>query len=212
MRGRAALALFLLDARAFFTPSFVVFSDEGVHYSRVATSATVPWSEIAAVGIGFEQPPNAPRIPTSITDAVSGFLSAKALEAMGVEDIRKVALEIYPVDPAVMARHKVLARLRREYESPRVDLPPVRWRRDAAADLRHRQAVENGAAGFGGRAGRGGPPALERWPVRGRQAPRSQTPAPAGVTHSRSRHGYGPHLPTPNLDGTSRLRMGLTYP
>jgi hypothetical protein len=74
----------------------------------------VRWDEISATAIGFESPPHIPSV------SIEGVVKDAILDSL-IKDRRRMALEIFPIDPAVMAAHGLLA----EY---RVDDASVHWR------------------------------------------------------------------------------------
>jgi hypothetical protein len=122
------LILAVIGIRNLTRPRGIVFDQRGVHCGQGRVWTTVDWSQISAVGIGFEAPPHVPSAPTSLDAAVSGFLVDKITQAVKLEDRRKIALEIYPRDPAGMEAYKDLLPYRRSGPAPRSELPPVRWR------------------------------------------------------------------------------------
>ncbi len=122
------LLMVSVGLRSFFQPRGLAFDTQGVHYWHGNTWGLLPWQEIAAVGIGYEQPPKTPSVPTSVEGAVSDFVADKVKDAIKLDDKRKVALEIYPTNPQSGKHHPGLIRYWREYPAPIPGLAPARWR------------------------------------------------------------------------------------
>jgi hypothetical protein len=131
-------------------PRFLVFDERGLHYVRGPVVTVVEWSDIAAIGIGFEQPPNVPKLATSAADLLLNVAEPIVFKKLGIKDLRKVGLEIYPLDRAVLGRHPEFARYQREYAPPRADLLSVRWRIPLPPVIGVAKTVETGARAFAG--------------------------------------------------------------
>jgi hypothetical protein len=118
----------LLLANGVLAPSGIAFDSRGLHYWRGSASSFLSWPEVAGIGIGFETPPSTPSVATSVEDVIKGYLEDKIKDAVKLRDLRKVALEIYPVDTGLAERHPELSRYWREYPSQFPPLPSARWR------------------------------------------------------------------------------------
>lgn len=106
----------------------LVFDERGVHYWHGESWSVLAWEDVAAVGIGYEQPPDLPKIPTSIEGAIKDVLEDRIKDVLKLDGKRRVAVEIFPVTLESMQGHTALARYRREYPAPLEGLPSVRWR------------------------------------------------------------------------------------
>jgi hypothetical protein len=118
----------LLLANGILQPNGIAFDSRGVHYWRGNSAGLVAWEDIAAVGVGYEQPPHLPNIPTSIDGAIKDFLADKIKDTVRLKDLRKVALEIYPRTEEISSQHPDLTRYWRPYPAQFEGLLPVRWR------------------------------------------------------------------------------------
>jgi hypothetical protein len=124
------------------------FDGHGVHFWYGQERVLLPWSEVAAVGIGYEQPPDLPTLPLSVQGAVQDYLGGKIKEAVKLDGKRSVAVEIFPVDPAATTRHPILAGYRREQPAPAAGLPAQRWRLPLPPVVGVARGVERGVRTF----------------------------------------------------------------
>ncbi|GIH06872.1 hypothetical protein Rhe02_49390 [Rhizocola hellebori] len=123
------IALFgLLALPRAFQPRVFVFDADGIHHFQGTDWTLMPWQDVAAVGIGYDQPPEAPSLPLSIEDAVKGFVVDKAKSAMNLDSKRRFGLEIYPASPEVLSRYPILTRYRKQLHVPAAGLAANRWR------------------------------------------------------------------------------------
>jgi hypothetical protein len=120
------------------------FDDRGLHYWQGDERMLLPWAEIAAVGVGYEQPPEVPSLPLSVQDAIKDAVADKIKDAVKLDDKRRVALEIFPADPAAADRQPLLTPFRKEQAPPAPGLPPVRWRLVLPPVLGVARAAERG--------------------------------------------------------------------
>jgi hypothetical protein len=120
--------LVLANLRRVLTPSQVVFDGQGIHHWQGTSTTLLAWSEVAAVGIGYEIPPSFPKPPASLADAAAGFVGDKIKESLKMDGRRRVALEIFPVSPERVDGYPAMARFKRSYLAPAEGLPTVRWR------------------------------------------------------------------------------------
>lgn len=100
----------------------LVFDARGVHFWRRSAWDLLPWPEIAAIGIGYDEPRRPP------VRRLSKVLADQVLTAVGFEHRRNIAVEIFPQSPAALDRHPDLTRYRREQPPPREGLSALRWR------------------------------------------------------------------------------------
>jgi hypothetical protein len=143
------LLLFLLvSLPKVLQPRGLVFDGAGLRTWHGSAWDLVTWAEIAAVGIGYEQPPDVPKLPTSLLDAAGGVIEDKLKQALKFDDKRKVALEIFPVDPRAFQQHPSLVRYRKTGPVPHPALPPERWRVGLPPALGVAKATEHGARTF----------------------------------------------------------------
>lgn len=118
----------LLLAKGILQPHGIAFDRRGVHYWRGDSVGLVAWEDVTAVGIGYEQPPHLPSVPTSIDGAIKDFLADKIKDTVRLKDLRKVALEIYPRAEELATGHPDLMRYWRTYPAQFDGLPAARWR------------------------------------------------------------------------------------
>ena len=78
-----------------------------------------------------------------IEDAISDKLADAVIDRR-----RRLAVEIFPIDPAAVAEQAILARYRREGPAPRPGLPQVRWRVPMAPFGRLAARLEEGVKTF----------------------------------------------------------------
>ncbi len=99
----------------------LAFDARGVRYWQGKSETLIKWQDIAAIGIGYEQPPELPAL--FIEDAIK----SKILDQI-VDKRRRLAVEIFPTSDAVMQGRPLLARYRFEQAPPAPGLAQVRWR------------------------------------------------------------------------------------
>lgn len=126
------------------------FDGRGVHFWYGGDRVLLPWSEVAAVGIGYEQPPGVPTLPLSVQAAIQDYVVDKVKDAIKLDGKRSIAVEIFPADPAALARHQILARYRREQAPPVAGLPATRWRLPLPPVVGVARGVERGVRTFSG--------------------------------------------------------------
>jgi hypothetical protein len=95
-----------------------VFDRRALHYWQGPERGALGWHEIAAIGIGFESPPDVPSL--SPADLISKVTVDKL-----IKDRRKMALEIFP--RTAWERAPALQVFRRSLESPWPDVSGERW-------------------------------------------------------------------------------------
>ncbi|HCT75352.1 MAG TPA: hypothetical protein DGT23_01905 [Micromonosporaceae bacterium] len=106
----------------------LAFSHSGLQYWEGRNQLLIPWHEVAAIGIGYEQPPELPSLTTSFEDAVKSYAAGKAKETLKVDGKRRIAVEIFPIDAHAVAGQPLLCRYRSEQTPPAEELHSVRWR------------------------------------------------------------------------------------
>jgi hypothetical protein len=89
-----------------------------------------------------------PSLPLSVQDALKDYVADKIKDAVKLDNKRRVALEIFPVDPAAVERHTLLTRYRREQQPPATGLPGVRWRLVLPPVMGVARGVERGVRTF----------------------------------------------------------------
>ncbi len=144
------LLLSLLVLPKAFQPRGFVFDADGIHHWQGTMWTLIPWHQVAAVGIGYDQPPEVPSLPLSIEDAVKSFVVDKAKGAMRLDSKRRFGMEIFPVSPEVLSQYPVLARYRKELHAPAAGLAPLRWRFPLPPVLGTVAQVEKAAQAHGG--------------------------------------------------------------
>jgi len=99
----------------------LAFDGRGLHYWIGAERGLLAWPQIAAIGIGYEAPPHIPS--TSVEQLAAEFIADQI-----IKDRRRVALEIFPADPGLVAATRALLAYRVVTEAPWPDVPGERWR------------------------------------------------------------------------------------
>jgi hypothetical protein len=112
----------LAGLRRLLRPRGLAFDGRGVHYWEGGSWTLLGWEDIAAVGIGYEQPPE--WMPLRLGQR----LGNEMLDALKIERRRRIAVEIFPAHLGAIDRHPRLTRFRREQQAPDAKLSPVRWR------------------------------------------------------------------------------------
>jgi hypothetical protein len=144
------LLLFLIAMPRLLKRRGLEFDADGVRFWYGDESVALPWPEVAAVGIGYEQPPHVPNLPLSVQDAIKDYVADKVKDAVKLDGKRSIAVEIFPVDPAATQRHRILAGYRREQAPPVAGLPPARWRLPLPPVVGVARGVERGVRTFQG--------------------------------------------------------------
>jgi hypothetical protein len=126
------LVMMLFALRRFLSRRYIVFDPSGVSILHGRQRVVVPWQEVAAIGIGYEQAPDEPtKIPTStddLKDMAKDYLAGKASEALHVSGERRLALEIFPVRPDAPRWFPKLQPYWTQLPPPARGLPPYEWR------------------------------------------------------------------------------------
>ena len=125
------LVMMLRALPRFLSPRQVIVDAESLRIQHGREQVVLPWSELAAVGIGYQRAPDEPApMPTTedeAKEAVQDFLSERAHEALQVSGKRRIALEIFPVRPeAVDAFPRLKPYWQRQ--PPAAGLPALWWR------------------------------------------------------------------------------------
>jgi hypothetical protein len=115
------LLMMAFSVKRLLQPHGLEFSERGILYWQGDSKLLLPWPELAAVGIGYEQPPELPSI------TVEDYLKGKLADAMKLDSKRRFAIEIFP-HPGVAERYPPMAKFRREQAPPVNGLPALRWR------------------------------------------------------------------------------------
>lgn len=115
------LLFVLLAIPKALVPRGLVFDERGVRYWRGASWAFLPWESLTAIGIGYEQPPDLPTL------SLADYVREKMVNAT-IDPKRRIALEIFPVDPRFLEQQKLLLHFRKEGPPPAPGLSAARWR------------------------------------------------------------------------------------
>lgn len=106
--------------RSLLVPTGFVFDRRGLYYWRGSEQGLLEWSEIAAIGLGYEAPPE--RL---------GVLPARKLEHRIadkiVKDRRRVTLDIFPRTAEAWDRAPALQSFRHTLDAPWPDVSGERW-------------------------------------------------------------------------------------
>jgi hypothetical protein len=141
--------ILIVNYRFLTQPRGLVFDARGVHAWHGSHWTAIPWQEIAAVGIGYEEPPKKPEVHLSVQDAIGAKLGDAVKGALKVDDKRAIAVEIFPVYAQTLARYPALARYRREEVPPAPGLVTSRWRLPLPPAPGLTKPVEQGVRTFG---------------------------------------------------------------
>jgi hypothetical protein len=145
----APLVMMLIRLPRLLSRRYVILDPVGLHIQQGREEVVLPWPEIVAVGIGYGNAPAArEKIPTSvddIKDLVKDFLVDRSKEALQISENRKLALEIYPVDPNAEGRYPRLKPYWRYEVPPIAGLPDRQWRFPLPPVVSIGQAIEHGA-------------------------------------------------------------------
>ncbi|HEY2674897.1 MAG TPA: hypothetical protein VGJ07_31580 [Rugosimonospora sp.] len=145
----APLVLMLVKLPRLLRPRYVVLDAAGLHIQHGRAEVVVPWPEIVALGLGYQVPPaEGWKIPVSqdgVKDLAQEYLAGKVQEALQISDKRRIALEIYPSDPAAKGRYPKLAPYWKRDVPPVAGLPDWLWRFPLPPVVSIGQAVERGA-------------------------------------------------------------------
>jgi len=146
----AVLLFFLAAVPKLLRPRGLEFDPGGVRFWYGDERVALAWPEVAAIGIGYEQPPDVPNLPLSVQDAIKDYVADKVKDAVKLDGKRSVAVEIFPADPAAVGRYPILARYKREQPPPYAGLPPVRWRVPLPPVVGVARGIERGVRTFQG--------------------------------------------------------------
>lgn len=102
------------------TPMGFAFDRRGLHYWRGPERGVFAWSEIAAIGIGYELPPELP--PLTPQDLIAHVTVRKL-----IKDRRWIFLEIFPRAAEAFDRAPALQPYRHSLETPWPDVSGERW-------------------------------------------------------------------------------------
>ncbi len=111
----APLVLALRNLEKLTADRGLAFDARGVRYWQGKSETLLAWDEVAAIGIGYEQPPELGGLEHEILDLV-------------IDKRRKLAIEIFPASEAGMQGRELLARFRFEQPPPAPGLAKIRWR------------------------------------------------------------------------------------
>jgi hypothetical protein len=146
------LVMMLWALPKFLARRYVVLDVVGLHIQHGRREVVVPWSDVYAVGLGYEQAAaERAAIPTSVDDLkgiVKDYTVDKVSEALEVSDKRRIALEIMPARPDVAQRYPKLKPYWKHQPPPWAGLPPEQWRFPLPPVVAIAQEVERGVRTF----------------------------------------------------------------
>jgi hypothetical protein len=126
------LVMLLRNLPRFLRPRYIVVDQVGLAIEAGKERVLVPWSELIAVGIGYQLPEaEKAKMPKSLDDVkaeVSGFLADRAEEALQVSGNRRLVLEIFPGPPDSATRYPRLKPFWKAMPPPYQGLPDWGWR------------------------------------------------------------------------------------
>lgn len=114
------LVALALRWRELLVPTGFVFDRRGLHYWRGSEQGLLEWSEIAAVGLGYEAPP----------ERISGLPARKLEHRIAdkiVKDRRRITLDIFPKSAEAWDRAPALQGFRQSLDAPWPDVSGERW-------------------------------------------------------------------------------------
>jgi hypothetical protein len=125
------LVMMLRAIPRFLARRYVVLDAMGLHVLHGKEAVSLPWPEVFAVGLGYEQAPAAKQsLPTSVEDVkgiVKDYTVDKVSEALQVSDKRRIVLEIIPARPDAPERYRKLKPYWKHQPPPWAGLPPQQW-------------------------------------------------------------------------------------
>jgi hypothetical protein len=126
------LVMMLRALPKFLGRRYVALDAIGLRIEHGKEQVVVPWSEVYAVGLGYEQAPaEKQRLPTSVDDlkgVVKDYTVDKVSEALHVSGKRRIVLEIMPARPDDAAqRYPKLKPYWKHQPPPFAGLPPQQW-------------------------------------------------------------------------------------
>jgi hypothetical protein len=146
------LAMLLFALPRFLSPRYVVFDATGLHIQHGREQVTVPWPDVVALGIGYEQAEaERPKTPTSVDglkELITGYLTDKVSEPLQVSDKRRIALEIYPVRLDAVHQFPKLAQYWIALPPPVEGVPSVGWRFPLPPVVSIAEEIDRGAHAF----------------------------------------------------------------
>jgi hypothetical protein len=126
-------------------PHGLVFDVPGLHYWHGTTWGFLPWTQVAAVGVGYSEPP---KVGSSMRDAAVGRASDGIMKASRMDTKRRSAVEIFPAHPQLLELHPALASYRRDEAPPAAGLAPTRWRITLPLTIGAERAIVQGMTRF----------------------------------------------------------------
>lgn len=146
------LVMLLRTLPTFLGRRYVVIDASGIHLLHGSQTVSLPWTEVMAVGLGYEQAPvenkGLPLSMDAIQDRVKDYAVDKASEALQVSQRRRIALEILTPDPSAVGRYPKLKPYWKHRPPPWAGLPPTQWRFPLPPVVAIAQQVEWGMQTF----------------------------------------------------------------
>jgi hypothetical protein len=146
------LVMLLRALPRFLGRRYVVLDVAGLHIQHGKEEVVVPWSEVYAVGLGYEQAAEERKsVPTSMDDLkgiVKDYTVDKVSEALQVSGKRRIALEIMPVRPDTAKRYPKLQPYWKHQPPPWAGLPPEQWRFPLPPVVSIAEEIERGIRTF----------------------------------------------------------------
>lgn len=125
------LVMMLLALPKFLARRYVVLDPVGLRIQHGRDEVVVPWPEVYAVGLGYQQAPAGKRsLPTSLDDVkgiVKDYTVDKVSDALQVSGERRIVLEIMPGRPDAEQRYRKLKPYWKHQPPPWAGLPPFQW-------------------------------------------------------------------------------------
>lgn len=126
------LVMLIIGLPRMLAPRHVMFEAAGVSILHGKRKVTVPWNDLVAVGIGYEEAPakewKTPLTPNQLQDLAKDHAVGKVQELLQLEGKRRYALEIYPARRTATEDYKLLKPYWKEQAPPAQGLPDVLWR------------------------------------------------------------------------------------
>jgi hypothetical protein len=142
------LVMMLFALPRFLSPRYVIVDTGGLRIQHGRQQVALPWQQVVAVGIGYEQATPAPAtVPTSVDglqDALRDRLADQAAEVLQVSGKRRIALEIYPARPDAGQWFPKLQPYWKALAPPVAGVPPYGWRFPLPPVVSIAQAIDRG--------------------------------------------------------------------
>jgi hypothetical protein len=126
------LVMLLFALPRFLSPRAVTVDAHGIAISHGRERVAMAWTDLHAVGIGYERiQGEVQKLPTSadeVKEAIKEYVVDEASEALHISAKRRIVLELYPVRPDAPARFPRLKPYWKRLPPPAAGLSDWAWR------------------------------------------------------------------------------------